>query len=68
MTDRVNEPKSANEVASPEVRALESRIRELERVLGKMTLENEILWEVLKIVREKELIPHVPLSSEGRTS
>ena len=32
-------------VASAEVRALEKRIRELERVLGKKTLENEILRE-----------------------
>src|SRR5690348_4662079 len=36
-------------VASAEVRALEKRIRELERVLGKKTLENEILREALKI-------------------
>jgi transposase len=40
-------------VASSEVRALEKRIRELERVLGKKTLENEILREALKIAQEK---------------
>jgi transposase len=40
-------------VASAKVRALEKRIRELERVLGKKTLENEILREALKIAHEK---------------
>jgi transposase len=40
-------------VASAEVRALEKRIRELERVLGKKTLENEILREALKVAQEK---------------
>ena len=40
-------------VGSAEVRALEKRIRELERVLGKKTLENEILREALKIAQEK---------------
>jgi transposase len=40
-------------VGSAEVRALEKRIRELERVLGKKTLENEILREALKVAQEK---------------
>lgn len=40
-------------VPSAEMRALEKRIREFERVLGKKTLENEILREALKIAREK---------------
>jgi transposase len=40
-------------VASAEVRALEKRIRELERVLGKKTMENEILRDALKIAHEK---------------
>ena len=40
-------------VASAEVRALERRIRELERVLGKKTLENEILREAVKAAHEK---------------
>jgi len=47
-------------VASAEVRALEKRIRELERVLGKKTLENEILREALKLAHEKKLISHLP--------
>jgi transposase len=40
-------------VGSAEVRALEKRIRELERVPGNKTLENEILREALKIAQEK---------------
>ena len=35
-------------VGSSEVKVLEKRIRELERVLGKKTLENEILREAVK--------------------
>ena len=54
-------------VASAEVRALEKRVRELERVLGKKTLENEILREALKIAQEKKLISHVPSLPEGDT-
>jgi hypothetical protein len=40
-------------VASVEIRALEMRIWELERVVGKGTLENETLREVAKIAHEK---------------
>jgi transposase len=54
-------------VASAEMRALEKRIRELERVLGKKTLENEILREALKIAQEKKLISHMPSLPEGDT-
>jgi transposase len=42
-------------VANAEVRALEKRIRELERVLGKKTLENEILREAVKVAHEKKM-------------
>jgi len=35
------------------VKDLENRVRELERVLGKKTLENEILREAVKIARKK---------------
>jgi transposase len=54
-------------VDSAEVRALEKRIRELERVLGKKTLENEILREALKVAQEKKLISHLPSLPEGDT-
>ena len=48
-------------VASAEIRALQKRIRELERVLGKKTLENEILREAVKLAQEKKLISRLPL-------
>ena len=48
-------------VASAEVRALQKRIRELERVLGRKTLENEILREAIKVAQEKKLISRLPL-------
>ena len=44
-----------------QVKILENRVRELERVLGKKTLENEILREAVKIGREKKLISRQPL-------
>ena len=47
-------------VSAAEVRALEKRIRELERVLGRKTLENEILREAVKVAHEKELISRLP--------
>jgi transposase len=40
-------------VGSSAVKALEKRVRELERVLGKKTLENEILREAVKVAHEK---------------
>lgn len=40
-------------VAASEVRHLKARIRELERILGKKTLENEILKDAVEIAREK---------------
>jgi transposase len=47
-------------VGSSEVKALEKRIGELERVLGKKTLENEILREPVKVAHEKKLISRLP--------
>ncbi len=41
-------------VSAAEVRELKKRIRELERVLGKKTLENEILTEAVKLAHEKK--------------
>ncbi len=40
-------------VSREELRAAQRRIRELERVLGKKTLENEILREAVKVAHEK---------------
>ena len=54
-------------IARAEVRELEKRIRELERVLGKKTLENEILREAQKVAQEKKLISQLPSLPEGDT-
>ena len=54
-------------VARAEVRELQRRIRELERVLGKKTLENEILREALKVAQGKKLISHLPSLPDGDT-
>ena len=51
-------------VAAAEVRELKKRIRELERVLGKKTMENEILREAVEWGRSKNLIARSPLLPE----
>jgi transposase len=43
------------------VKELERRIRELERALGKKTLEVEILKEGYRIAQEKKLLLRQPL-------
>jgi transposase len=48
-------------VPASEVKHLQAHIRELERLLGKKTMENEILKDAVKIAREKKLISRVPL-------
>ena len=60
---------SANErvIGASEVRRLNTRIRELERLLGKKTMEVEILKEAIEIAREKKLISRVPLPPEDDT-
>jgi transposase len=57
---------TANErvIGASEVKRLKTRIRELERLLGKKTMEVEILKEAIEIAREKKLISRVPLSPE----
>jgi len=59
----------ANEpvIGASEVRRLKNRIRELERLLGKKTMEVEILKEAIEIGREKKLISRVPLLPEDDT-
>ncbi len=47
-------------VAASEVRELKKRIRDLERVLGKKTLENEILREAVELAHQKKLISRLP--------
>ncbi|MBS2029508.1 MAG: transposase [Deltaproteobacteria bacterium] len=48
----------ADEHVVPEskVRNLEHQVRELQRLLGKKTLENEILKDALELTRSKKLI------------
>ncbi len=52
-------------VGASEVKQLKVRIRELERLLGKKTLEIEILKEALEVVREKKLLLRMPLFEKG---
>ena len=51
-------------VSVSENRALKRRVRELERLLGKKTMEVEILKEAIEIAREKKLISRTPLPFE----
>jgi transposase len=50
-----------------EVRELKAEIRELQRLLGKKTMEVEILKDAIRIAREKKLISRVPLSMKDDT-
>lgn len=43
----------ADVMRSSEIKALERRIRQLERVVGEKTLENELLREAVKVAHEK---------------
>jgi transposase len=51
-------------VSVSESRALKKRVRELERLLGRKTMEVEILKEAIEIAREKKLISRTPLPLE----
>jgi len=51
-------------VPATEVKALRARVRELERVLGRKTMEVEILKEAIAIAREKKLLLRKPFSKE----
>ena len=48
-------------VPASEVKRLETKIRELERALGRQTMQVDILKEAVKIAREKKLISQEPL-------
>jgi len=50
-----------------EVKQLRSQIRELQRLLGKKTMEAEILKDAIEIAREKKLISHMPLPKKEPT-
>jgi transposase len=63
MSDGQVEAISSEEKVFPEseLKALKKRIHELERILGRKTLEAEILKEAVTIGREKKLISREPL-------
>ena len=64
MDDATNKSLKANERLVPEneIKKLEARIRELERALGRKTMDVEILTEAVRIGKEKKLIsPNVLL-------
>jgi transposase len=52
-------------VSKAQIRALEQQVRELQRVLGKKTLENEILREAVKVAHEKKWITQLPSLPDG---
>jgi transposase len=54
-------------VPSSEVTSLKKRVRELERLLGRKTMEVEILKEAMEIAREKKLLLRRPLPKEDDT-
>ena len=67
MDDASKKGLKANEAVVPEseVKQLRAKIRELERQLGRKTMESEILKEALEIAREKKLLSHGNSSDEG---
>ena len=54
-------------VAASEVRRLQDRMRELERLLGRKTMEVEILKEALDLARAKKPILLSPSPRPGDT-
>jgi transposase len=50
-----------------EVKELKAEIRELQRLLGKKTMEVEILKDAIRIAREKKLILRPPLLTKDDT-
>ena len=48
-------------VAQSEVKVFKARVRELERLLGRKTMEKEILKEGIEVAREKKLLSRSPL-------
>ena len=67
MDDASNKGLKANEQVVPasEVKKLKARIRELERALGKKSLQVDILEEAVEIAREKKSISRGNSSDEG---
>ena len=60
-----------DDTSRKDVKGLEARIRELERMVGKLTMENEFLKKVEEFTRQKEngkplIVSGGPLPSKGR--
>ena len=62
MSEGGQEAVRADEEVVPlsRVRELENRVRELERLLGRKTMETEILREALEAARPKKQARHLP--------
>jgi transposase len=54
-------------VPASEYRALQQQVRELQRLLGKKTLENEILREALEVAQPKKRLLRSPLPGRDDT-
>ena len=54
-------------VPASEYRALQHQVRELQRLLGKKTLENEILREALDLAQPKKRLLRSPSPARGDT-
>ena len=52
-------------VAASEYRALQHQVRELQRLLGKKTLENEILRDALDLAQPKKRLLRSPSFARG---
>ena len=52
-------------VAASDYRALQQQVRELQRLLGKKTMEADILREALEIQRPKKLMSRALCAAEG---
>jgi len=50
-----------------EVKELQAKVRELERLLGRKTMEVEILKDAIRIAREKKLLLRSPLPRKDDT-
>ena len=48
-------------VSTAELKALNKKVRELERMLGRKTMEAEILREALEVAQEKKFVSRMPL-------
>ena len=52
-------------VPASEYKALQQQVRELQRLLGKKTVETEILKEAIELAQSKKLLLQSPLPKEG---